>query len=58
MSKLPGMLFLIGLVMLAMGVTLFFISFQSKVVWLLTTVLFYGGGSLAVIGASVHLIKE
>ncbi len=57
MSKLPRALFLIGLVMLAMGATLFFMPFNSKVAWLLATILFYGGGSLALVGASVHLIK-
>ncbi len=57
MSKLPRALFLIGLVMLAMGATLFFMPLNSKVAWLLATILFYGGGSLALVGASVHLIK-
>ena len=57
MSKPPRTLFLIGLVMLAIGVTLFFMPFSSRVAWLLSTILFYGGGSLALIGASVHLIK-
>ena len=57
MRKRLGMLFLIGLVMLAMGVTLFFMPLHSKVAWFLATILFYGGGSLAVIGASVHWLK-
>jgi len=57
MRKRLGMLSLIGLVMLAMGVALFVMPFNSKVAWLLATILFYGGGLLAVIGAAVHLIK-
>ena len=57
MRKRLGMLSLIGLVMLAMGVALFVMPFNSKVAWLLPTILFYGGGLLAVIGAAVHLIK-
>ena len=57
MLKTPAMLFLTGLVMLAIGATLFFIPFNSKVEWVLATALFYGGGSLAVIGASILLIR-
>jgi hypothetical protein len=57
MLKTPAMLLVSGLVMLAIGVTLFFIPFNSKVEWVLATALFYGGGSLAIIGASIQLIR-
>ena len=57
MLKKSGMLFLMGLVMLAIGITLFFVSSSGKVEWLLATILFYGGCSLAVIGASLHWIR-
>ena len=57
MLKKPAMLFLTGLVMLAIGVLLLFIPFNSKAEWVLATALFFGGGSLAFIGASIQLIR-
>ena len=57
MLKTPAMLFLTGLVMLAIGVTLFFIPFESKGEWILATLFFYGGGSLAILGASIQWIR-
>jgi hypothetical protein len=58
MLKLPGTLFLAGLAVLAMGVTLFFIPTDSKLEWIFAVVLSCTGGMLTVIGASIHVIKE
>ncbi len=57
MLKVPGTLCIVGLAMLAMGITLFFIPLDSKVEWAFAVALSLGGASLTVIGASLHVIK-
>lgn len=57
MLKTPVLLFLTGLVMVVIGVTLFLIPFESKVEWALAALLFFGGGSLAILGASIQWIR-
>ena len=57
MLKLPGTLLLTGLALLAMGVILFFIPFNSKIEWAFAVLLSCAGGMLTVIGASIHVIK-
>ena len=57
MLKVPGTLFVAGLAMLAMGITLFCIPINSKVEYAFAIVLSLGGASLTVIGGSIHVIK-
>ena len=57
MLKVPGALFMVGLAMLAMGVTLFCIPMNSKVEYAFAIVFSLGGASLTVIGGSILVIK-
>jgi hypothetical protein len=57
MFKRRNTLLLIGVVMVVIGATLFFVPVQSKAVWLLSVISFYLGGSLAFIGATIRLFE-
>jgi hypothetical protein len=57
MLKLPGILFVVGLSMLALGIILFCLPINSKVEWAFAVLLSCAGGSLTVIGGSMHVIK-
>lgn len=55
MHKRKDSLLLIGIVMVAIAVVMFFIPIESKI-WVLGPAFFYIGGSLTFIGAVMHYL--
>ena len=56
MRKRTDPLFLVGIVMVATAVMLFFIPIENKVEWVLGPALFYIGCSLTFVGAVMHYL--
>ena len=61
MLKRRDALLLIGVVMVAIGGTLFFIPVHNEpfwTEWLLGPLLFYLGGPIVIVGAAIHFFGE